>query len=78
MLPGNVYYHCGQGWGPLCQFLGVPEPESPFPHLNDTQEQQRRLRTAKRVAALLWAGLGAGLGAGLYWAKHYIPIPKIS
>jgi hypothetical protein len=25
-----------QGWEPLCEFLGVPAPETPFPRLNDT------------------------------------------
>lgn len=25
-----------QGWGPLCDFLEVPVPDEPFPHLNDT------------------------------------------
>jgi len=25
------------GWEPLCAFLGVPVPDEPFPHLNDTQ-----------------------------------------
>jgi hypothetical protein len=25
-----------EGWGPLCAFLGVPVPEEPFPHVNDT------------------------------------------
>ena len=25
----------GAGWGPLCEFLGVPIPDEPFPHLND-------------------------------------------
>jgi Sulfotransferase domain len=24
----------GQGWAPLCDFLGKPVPESPFPHTN--------------------------------------------
>ena len=27
-------YDVRQGWGPLCDFLGVPVPEKPFPHLN--------------------------------------------
>ena len=27
-------YDVRQGWGPLCQFLQVPIPEKPFPHLN--------------------------------------------
>jgi hypothetical protein len=28
----------GDGWGPLCARLGVPEPQEPFPHLNATAE----------------------------------------
>jgi len=28
----------GDGWGPLCERLGVPEPQDPFPHLNTTGE----------------------------------------
>lgn len=24
-----------EGWGPLCEFLGVPEPDEPLPHAND-------------------------------------------
>jgi hypothetical protein len=25
------------GWEPLCDFLGVPVPDAPFPHLNDSK-----------------------------------------
>jgi hypothetical protein len=25
----------GAGWQPLCEFLGVPVPAEPYPHLND-------------------------------------------
>jgi hypothetical protein len=25
-----------EGWGPLCDFLELPVPEGPFPHLNDS------------------------------------------
>ncbi|WP_176611391.1 sulfotransferase family protein [Actinomadura sp. WMMB 499] len=25
-----------EGWGPLCSFLGLEEPDEPFPHLNDS------------------------------------------
>jgi hypothetical protein len=28
----------GDGWAPLCDGLGLAEPESPFPHLNTTRE----------------------------------------
>jgi len=27
-----------QGWGPLCEFLGVPAPETDFPRVNSTDE----------------------------------------
>lgn len=26
------------GWTPLCSFLGVPEPDEPFPHVNDRDD----------------------------------------
>jgi Sulfotransferase domain len=32
-----------EGWDRLCDFLEVPVPDTPFPHLNDTQEFQERL-----------------------------------
>ncbi|MEU4577592.1 sulfotransferase family protein [Nonomuraea sp. NPDC023979] len=38
----------GAGWGPLCTFLGVPEPEEPYPHLNDPARFWARV--AARVA----------------------------
>jgi sulfotransferase family protein len=33
-----VEWHPGDGWGPLCAALGVPEPSDPFPHVNTTDE----------------------------------------
>jgi Sulfotransferase domain len=33
-----VEYHPGDGWGPLCAALDVPEPDEPFPHVNTTDE----------------------------------------
>ena len=31
------------GWGPLCDFLGKPVPEVPFPRVNDTEALQELL-----------------------------------
>ncbi|MCA9651064.1 MAG: sulfotransferase family protein [Myxococcales bacterium] len=31
-----------QGWPPLCEFLGVPIPDEPFPHLNEGVETIRK------------------------------------
>ncbi len=30
-----LVYDVRDGWGPLCDFLGVPVPDGPMPHLND-------------------------------------------
>lgn len=36
-----LVYDVKQGWEPLCAFLEVPVPDTPFPHLNDTKTFQR-------------------------------------
>ncbi|KAI1923140.1 hypothetical protein LOZ58_003693 [Ophidiomyces ophidiicola] len=33
----RLEYNIKEGWGPLCEFLGVPVPDEPFPHLNDSK-----------------------------------------
>jgi hypothetical protein len=33
-----LVYQVKDGWGPLCAFLGVPEPTDPFPRTNDRGE----------------------------------------
>lgn len=30
-------YSVKEGWNPLCEFLGVPIPDEPFPRLNDSE-----------------------------------------
>ena len=46
--PENLLvYEPGQGWEPLCEFLNVPIPEDPYPHVNSTEEFTERW---KRIA----------------------------
>jgi hypothetical protein len=33
-----LVYEAGQGWAPLCAFLGVPEPGIPYPKVNSTAD----------------------------------------
>ena len=33
-----LIYHVADGWGPLCGFLGVPEPEGGTPKVNSREE----------------------------------------
>lgn len=37
-----LVFDVAQGWGPLCDFLGVPVPETPYPRENSTAEFQAR------------------------------------
>ncbi|AEV83845.1 hypothetical protein ACWT_2596 [Actinoplanes sp. SE50] len=46
-------YRIGDGWEPLCAFLGRPVPDEDFPRLNDTAAFQERL-----------SGLGLSVDAG--------------
>jgi Sulfotransferase domain len=34
-----------EGWEPLCRFLGVAMPDTPFPHLHDTEAFRKQLET---------------------------------
>jgi Sulfotransferase domain len=59
-------YEVKEGWGPLCEFLGVEVPEKPFPHLNDSAVFRDRIR---RIRALTVSTLALCLSlAGLVLA----------
>jgi hypothetical protein len=32
------------GWAPLCEFLGVPVPDAPYPKTNSTEEFRARAK----------------------------------
>ena len=58
----------GDGWEPLCEFLGVLQPAGPFPHVNDREAMTRRfarVRRATQAAPIVGGGLVALLAAGL-------------
>ncbi|MEO5999420.1 MAG: sulfotransferase family protein [Chitinophagaceae bacterium] len=38
-----LIYDVSEGWGPLCKFLGVPEPNEPLPHLNKKENFKEML-----------------------------------
>ncbi|KAJ5933619.1 hypothetical protein N7454_005948 [Penicillium verhagenii] len=66
-------YKISDGWEPLCEFLGKPVPDVPFPHLNekkwlDEKVQMSLQRGMKRLAwkAIIWF-LVPLVGAGLIY-----------
>ena len=43
--PGRLLvYDVREGWGPLCAFLGVDAPDTPFPRRNDEQQFRELVR----------------------------------
>ena len=58
-----LVYEVKQGWGPLCDFLGVEAPDKPFPHLNDGEAFRGWVR---RIRLFTTAALAVGVSlAGL-------------
>lgn len=75
-----LVYEVREGWGPLCEFLGVEVPKKPFPNLNDTEEFRRRIggirvlsvAVPSAVALIGVVGLLI-LGRGLRRQRHIRP-----
>ncbi|MBU0994256.1 MAG: hypothetical protein KJ737_17330 [Proteobacteria bacterium] len=62
--PENLLiFTADQGWGPLCQFLGVDAPETEFPKVND-RTQIKRMNAGMIIAAygILAIGVAAFVG----------------
>lgn len=65
-----LVFDVAQGWEPLCDFLDVPVPSEPFPHVNDRAAMRRRFGVVRAVtygapwlaasAAILAASTAAG------------------
>lgn len=74
--PGQLLeYALGDGWEPLCAFLGKPVPDMPFPNVNDAAMFHDIGRTAikKGLVSLLTslAVFGGGLAAVTAVAMNY-------
>jgi hypothetical protein len=57
-----LVYEVKQGWGPLCEFLGVEVPDKPFPHLNDAAEMRRRILGMRAASLAVPAALALVVG----------------
>jgi hypothetical protein len=57
-----------QGWRPLCEFLGVPVPQSEFPNVNDRAAIKKTLNKLTRGAYVILALGSLGLASLIYGA----------
>jgi hypothetical protein len=60
-----LVYEVKEGWEPLCEFLGVPVPDEPFPRLNDTAQMQRGMRAVKALTVAVRVALALSAAAAL-------------
>jgi hypothetical protein len=49
-----LVWSVGEGWEPLCEFLEVPVPDTPFPRLNDSKEFTERVIDGALLALKEW------------------------
>ena len=49
-----LVWEVGEGWQPLCEFLGVPVPEGPLPHVNDRETFVNRVIDGALAALGAW------------------------
>ncbi|WP_310498752.1 sulfotransferase [Sandarakinorhabdus sp.] len=61
-----LVFTANQGWAPLCTFLGVPVPDTPFPNVNDRAQFQMMFKSMKR-AAIAMVFIGAAVAAAIGW-----------
>ena len=52
-----LVFEAKDGWQPLCDFLDVPIPEGPFPHLNDTATLSKNFRRLKLQSRIMFFSL---------------------
>jgi hypothetical protein len=49
-----LVWSASDGWEPLCEFLEVPVPDTPFPHLNDSRIFSERIIDGALIALHEW------------------------
>jgi len=61
-----LIFSADQGWAPLCRFLGVAIPNTPFPNMNDRAEFQNIKKGISRGAYAI-LGVGTVLAAAVVY-----------
>ena len=61
-----------EGWGPLCKFLGLPVPATPFPNVNDREEVKKIIRDITKGAYVILGGCAVVVAALIYAAVRFL------
>jgi hypothetical protein len=66
-----LVFSVDQGWEPLCKFLGVPVPDTPFPNVNDRDAIKKVIANINKGAYVI-LGMLAALVASAIIAAWYL------
>ncbi len=61
-----LVYEVKEGWGLLCEFLGVGVPDKPFPRLNDPAQIRRGIRAIRALSVAVPTALALLLGSTVF------------
>ena len=61
-----LIHEAKNGWEPLCEFLGKPVPDTPYPRTNETADMKKRIRQMKLIGAAQWVVLALVAGVVVY------------
>lgn len=67
-----LVFSVNDGWGPLCAFLNVPVPATPFPNVNDTKEFQKLKKQFSKMAYIILGIVGVILILVIVLAIKYL------
>ena len=65
-----LVYSVDQGWGPLCAFLGVPQPSAEFPNVNDRAAIKQTIKGMIRGAYVILGLLSLTFAGAAYGIVH--------
>ncbi len=65
-----LIFSVDQGWKPLCDFLGVPEPSSEFPNVNDRSAVKQTISKMTRSAYVILAVAALAISGLIYGLVH--------
>lgn len=65
-----LVFEVKQGWEPLCEFLDVPVPNTPFPHLNDGKLMSRFFDTLPYIPWIVGGFIVVLIRYTLIWLQN--------
>jgi len=67
-----LVFSVDQGWEPLCRFLGVAVPSTPFPNVNERAQTKRTIRAMAMISYAIMAGVLLAVAVLIYGAVKVV------